>query len=292
MATITLTRGTTLPDSSSKADFHNLVDNATATISGITNADIDSSAAIADSKLAQISTANKVKAGAITDEALNVAALTCDSVASAGNVTLSANAGVILTEGTAPSTAAGTGALYTKDTAGQPELFYREESSGHEVQITSAGAVASGRIVQVVNTNTGAVASGSTVMPFDDTVPQNTEGDEYMTLAVTPTATTNKLRIDVVANVANSATNKIVMGLFQDSTAGALAACATNAATSNDPYQLKLTHYMTAGTTSATTFKVRIGPSSSATVSFNGVGGARQLGGVDISSITITEIKV
>lgn len=66
MATVTITRGTTLPDSSAKADFHNLVDTATATVSNIVNADIDSGAAIADSKLATISTAGKVSGAAIT----------------------------------------------------------------------------------------------------------------------------------------------------------------------------------------------------------------------------------
>lgn len=57
------------------------------------------------------------------------------------NITLPANAGVHLTEGTAPGTAANTGAIYTKDTGGQPELYFREESSGDEVQITSAGGL-------------------------------------------------------------------------------------------------------------------------------------------------------
>ena len=66
MATVTLTRGTTLPDSSGKADFHNLVDTASATVSNIVNADIDSAAAIADSKLAAITTAAKVSGAAIT----------------------------------------------------------------------------------------------------------------------------------------------------------------------------------------------------------------------------------
>jgi hypothetical protein len=46
-----------------------------------------------------------------------------------------------LAEGSAPTTAAGVGALYTKDTSGQPELFFREESNGDEVQITSGGSV-------------------------------------------------------------------------------------------------------------------------------------------------------
>jgi hypothetical protein len=45
-----------------------------------------------------------------------------------------------LTETTAPTTAASKGAIYTKDSGTQPELFFREESSGDEVQITSNGA--------------------------------------------------------------------------------------------------------------------------------------------------------
>lgn len=52
MATVTLTRNKTLPDSSAKSDFHDLVDTATAAITGIVNADIDAAAAIALSKLA------------------------------------------------------------------------------------------------------------------------------------------------------------------------------------------------------------------------------------------------
>ena len=66
MATITLTRVGDLPDNSAKADFHNLVDNATATIADVVNADIASNAAIVDTKLATISTAGKVNVTALT----------------------------------------------------------------------------------------------------------------------------------------------------------------------------------------------------------------------------------
>jgi len=51
MANITITRGNTLPDSSAKADFHNLIDQASAAITGIVNADVDGSAAIAGTKI-------------------------------------------------------------------------------------------------------------------------------------------------------------------------------------------------------------------------------------------------
>lgn len=64
--TITLTK--TLPDSSAKADFHELVSTATAAVSSgaITNTEVSASAAIVDTKLATISTAGKVSGAALT----------------------------------------------------------------------------------------------------------------------------------------------------------------------------------------------------------------------------------
>ena len=150
-------------------------------------------------------------------------------------------------------------------------------------------------VVQMVNVLDGAVATGTTVMVDDDTIPQNTEGDQYMSLAVTPTNASNKLRIDVVmALIANSSTDsRIGAALFQDSTAGSLAAVFNyrNAATDNGT-MIVFTHYMTAGTVSETTFKVRAGGIAAGTTTFNGNGAARKFGGVMASSITITEIKV
>lgn len=144
--------------------------------------------------------------------------------------------------------------------------------------------------IQIVNTQTGAVATGTTTLPFDDTIPQNTEGDQYMTLAVTPKRTTSILEIRVVAFATNSAGGgRLGVALFQDATANALAAGfgGTNVI---GPLPLVLTHRMTSGTTSATTFKVRIGNSSAGTTTFNGDASARIYGGVLASSITITEI--
>ena len=147
-----------------------------------------------------------------------------------------------------------------------------------------------GKIIQIVNVQTGAVATGTTLMPEDNTIPQKTEGDEYMTLAITPTNSSNKLHIQVVALLAKDASQWMSVALFQDSTAGAIAATAMH---KGDAYSntVVLTHYMTAGTTSETTFKFRAGKGASGTTTFNGVASARQYGGVAASSITITEIS-
>ena len=150
-----------------------------------------------------------------------------------------------------------------------------------------------GLTAQVVNTQTGAVATGTTAIPYDDTIPQKTEGKEYMTLAITPKSATNKLKIDVVIFFHTNTTDHVTAALFQDSIANALAAGINERVASNVlTGGISFTHYMTAGTTSAITFKVRMGGKGSNTITFNGSNGARRYGGVMASSITITEIWV
>lgn len=79
-----------------------------------------------------------------------------------------------------------------------------------------------GAVLQVVNTQTGVMSTGITTIPNDDTIPQNTEGAEVMTLAITPKSATSKLKIDVVANLAAATTGNVIAALFQDSTANVL----------------------------------------------------------------------
>jgi hypothetical protein len=146
-------------------------------------------------------------------------------------------------------------------------------------------------VVQVVNTQTGAVASGTTAIPADDTIPQKTEGDEYMTLAVTPTSATNKLMIEVECCLSPTGNSAMVAALFQDTTENALA-CVFKYIAANQYEIMTLRHYMVAGTVVATTFKVRAGSDAAVTTTFNGVAAARKYGGVLASSITITEIAV
>ncbi len=147
---------------------------------------------------------------------------------------------------------------------------------------------------QLVATQTGSVATGTITIPYDDTPPLNTEGDQYMTLSITPKSATSKLLIEIVANCSSSAGDNITVALFQDATASALKAVVENTQSSGAMANIKFIHEMTSGTTSATTFKVRIGssPSIGGTITFNGTLGGRLMGGVMASSITIQEIGV
>jgi hypothetical protein len=147
-----------------------------------------------------------------------------------------------------------------------------------------------GVMVQAVHYQTGALATGTTLIPSDDTIPQNTEGTEFMTLAITPKSATNKLLIDVTFIGSYSGATNLVAALFQDSTANALAAGWFVSGAASENITIRFQHEMTAGTTSPTTFKVRAGGNGAGTVTFNGQAGAARYGGVLASSIRITEI--
>jgi hypothetical protein len=162
---------------------------------------------------------------------------------------------------------------------------------GAQGPIGPQGPPGVGTVVQVVNFQTGDYKTGDTPMRFEDTIPTNTDGDEYMRLAITPKSSMNKLMITVVAN-ATSQNNTPSMALFQDDKTYALAA------TNFTGYQnwvcpMTINYYMIAGTTSETVFKVRIGSQSTqgTEVYFNGQSRSRRFGGVYISSITILEIS-
>jgi hypothetical protein len=155
----------------------------------------------------------------------------------------------------------------------------------------SSSQVAAGAIVQGTYSNTNAVATGTTVMVRDDTIPQNTEGDQYMSLAITPKSATNILVIEAIFEGASSVNTDIIVALFQDSTANALAATIHRNVTSNGQVTIPLRYSMVAGTTSSTTFKIRAGGTNAGTTTFNGNAAARIFGGITQSTMNIWEYK-
>lgn len=188
----------------------------------------------------------------------------------------------------------GAGAIHLVDSldlilSGNDRLFLiRDGADWYEV----ARAVENERIVQIVSTQTGATATGTTLIPDDDTIPQIAEGDEVMTLAITPLSASHRLIIEVVVfashNVAGN--NLICAALFRDAVGNALAVAGSDLQHAERPITISFRHIMTSPGTAAITFRVRIGGDSSGTVRFNGRSGARLYGGVAVSSIVIKEI--
>jgi Major tropism determinant N-terminal domain len=138
--------------------------------------------------------------------------------------------------------------------------------------------------------STGAVATGTTIIPYDDTIPQNTEGDQYLSQAITPQAAANVLSVRALASVSHSATGHITGTLFRDSTANAIAANTVGNRTVGDQWEISLRARVLAVATTSTTFKVRAGGNNAGTATLNGEAGARELGGVANSYIEVEEI--
>jgi hypothetical protein len=150
-------------------------------------------------------------------------------------------------------------------------------------------ATGSSVLVKVEHASTSAVVSGSTIMPTDDTIPQNTEGFEVLTCAITPGSASNKLLIQAFINTSYCSSGYTgAVALFQDTTAGALAMAPAVFAFSRIT---ALTYEMTAGTVSETTFKIRAGANTSGTCYVNSQPAAvtRMGGGVAMSTLTIFE---
>jgi hypothetical protein len=151
-----------------------------------------------------------------------------------------------------------------------------------------------GSVLQVKNYQFGSLLSlGNVQIPYDDTIPQITEGGEVMTLTITPQSASSKLMIEVLVNASPSLSGeKMVVSLFQDTTVDAIACVSEELYDSSYMVAIPLRHFMSSPGTSAVTFSVRAGRTDSSANSFtiNGYLGARKFGGALATSITITEI--
>ena len=158
-------------------------------------------------------------------------------------------------------------------------------------QQSTKAYVDSHAIVQTVYSEVTATSSGATQFPNGDTIPQNTEGFEVVTAAITPTNASNKLLIEAEVWHSASGASQAGIAVFQDTTANALASGLDYHPQNGVIQKFDVSFEMTAGTTSETTFKVRVGPLTSTTLYINGNGTGRKFGGTLKTYLKVTEIK-
>lgn len=159
---------------------------------------------------------------------------------------------------------------------------------------TWVSSTPAGGILQIVETMSSTRATTSTVIPFDNSIPQNTEGAEFTQAAnsFTPLSASSTLIIEVIAYLGSGGSStQCSIGLFVDSTAGALAAASVfNSSAGGEINPVLLTYKVASGSTSARTYKLRYGPDSGVTLAINGTGSIAIFGGVLKSGIRITEV--
>lgn len=328
MATISISRGGDLPNSASKTDFHNLIDNATGTVTNIVSADFSASAGIVDTQLATISTAGKVNGSALTGTlvftqgadiaseaacALGSATGNCVTITGtttitsftsaaegalrfvrfSGALTLTYNATTLILPTSANiTTAAGDCAIFKSEGSGNWRcLFYQRADGTNLVSQTNSNTIIQTRITQ-----SSAAAQTTATAVIDDTTPTTTETPVITALntAITASDALNTLLITVMLNVSlDSSASYIVISVFKDSGTDAIASTSwLNSASLTDCINpVCLQFYVSAGDTSAHTYKVGIGHTGGSTVTLNGIDGTRRFGGTLYSSVRIDEIQ-
>ena len=156
----------------------------------------------------------------------------------------------------------------------------------------SAGAFEHARLVQVVNATYNTYDTTTSTIPLDDTPPQKTEGEEFLTATITPKNTNNTLIVQYQSPIGmNSSSGPFIVAMFQDSTANAIAVSASAENSGDYPQTNHMTFIKTGSIgTSSTTFKMRYG-SDGGTTGINGSSGARYFGGTSTATLTIWEIR-
>ena len=158
-------------------------------------------------------------------------------------------------------------------------------------------SLAAGTVINSSFTRYTTAVSSSNAIPADTTKPQKTEGTETATATLTPSNSSNLLRITATTNMQKSAdSNQAVMCIFRDSDSDAIASQWFGIDGSATPNAGTIMCQVTAGSTSSTTFKLRIGTATDSYASNQGAAGTAMAGvnygGTLGNSILVEEIKV
>lgn len=164
--------------------------------------------------------------------------------------------------------------------------------TGKQLAAIARGDLPDGSIVNRNYATYSASADLTVVIPIDDTLPQSGEGTEIVTVSITPTSATNRIRVSFFGfGSGSSGAIEVAAAMFIDSAADAVqATCATPSAVA-EKVNLSMVYEYVPGDTSAHTYKIRVGGSTTAAVRMNGSNTARLFGGASAATLIVEEIK-
>lgn len=166
-----------------------------------------------------------------------------------------------------------------------------DATKGVKVKTDSSGFEYGPTLVQIATASSAIVDNTATAIPYDATIPQITEGKEYLTVTITPKKLGNLLRIRFNCFVGNSGANRTSIALFEDAGANALQAVSTTTLSATDVSSLYIDYAMSILSLAATTFRIRFGPSAG-TGYINQSGSIALFGAAANSIFIVEEIEI
>jgi hypothetical protein len=146
-------------------------------------------------------------------------------------------------------------------------------------------------IIQTVNDVNVAVDTIANQIPADDTQPGITEGGEILSVAMTPTSASSRIKVTVQATVAVNAENEtVVMVLYRGNDPLAVTS-QFSGPTAHTTDNLGIEYIGPSPGTSPGTYSVRVGPVGATTVTVNGSNGSRLYGGIMACTLIVQEIE-
>lgn len=134
-------------------------------------------------------------------------------------------------------------------------------------------SIVPGKVLQVVSATSTSSASSTSIIPRDGTIPQNTEGTQFLTATIVPKSASSRIRAEVMIPIGSNSGNGFSGAMFRDSTANAIQA-GGGPISNTVPGQCYLLADVASGSTASTDFKFRFGPSEGAGTAYvNGLSG-------------------
>jgi hypothetical protein len=209
----------------------------------------------------------------------------------AAALTLTHNAtSLVLPSGANITTAAGDVAEFARISGGNWQCLSYIPATGKPISAIARADLPAGAVLQVQSASYTSNADLATNIPNDDTIPQSSEGTEIITVSITPTSASSTIEIEFCAIGAGAASACIIAALFKDSGANALQVSTTVGGSVSLPACISLLHLESAGSTSARTYKIRVGMNSG-TCRLNGTTSARMYGGAAAAWLVVREIR-
>ena len=168
-------------------------------------------------------------------------------------------------------------------------VLYRMFLSTLQTLLADRSNVYAGTVIQTVSATPYTANAALAVIPNDDTIPQITEGTQILTLDITPSFTSSRIRLVFNGFGGTTASASIIVALFRTGNVNALKTTMVTC-TAGWTVELNIDWVDNPVSTTAQTYSVRAGPSSGV-ARLNGSSTQRNMGGSAACTLVAQEIR-